>query len=122
MSTENNPKVTTIGATKKTRAIRELNDAFRTSMDGGQLTITSGVAALGAVAVHRLIQRVRTFDAFDEGNDPHGEHDFGSIEEGGEKYFWKIDYHCPLMEFGSEDPADPTKTRRVLTILRADEW
>jgi hypothetical protein len=26
-------------------------------------------------------------------NDPYGEHDFGSFELAGEKFFWKIDYY-----------------------------
>jgi uncharacterized protein DUF3768 len=33
-----------------------------------------------------------------------------------------IDYYDPTEEFGSQDPADPTKTVRVLTILLADEY
>ena len=59
---------------------------------------------------------------FSEDNDPHGEHDFGSFEVDGENYFFKLDYYSPDMEGGSEDPADPEKTTRVLTIMRADEY
>jgi len=33
--------------------------------------------------------KVRAFDAFTNDNDPHGEHDFGAIDEGGVRCFWK---------------------------------
>jgi hypothetical protein len=55
-------------------------------------------------------------------NDPHGEHDFGNFTLAGRKFFWKIDYYDAAMEFGSEDPADPSKTTRVLTIMLASEY
>ena len=59
---------------------------------------------------------------FTTDNDPHREHDFGSFEIEGETYFFKIDYYALDMDGGSEDPADPEKTTRVLTIMRADEY
>ena len=102
--------------------IRELNDAFRTTMTGGRVMMTAGVDALSNVHKTLLIERVRTFDSFSADNDPHGEHDFGSIDFLGRKFFFKIDYFDATMEFGSEDPADPAKTTRVLTIMLAEEY
>jgi Protein of unknown function (DUF3768) len=55
-------------------------------------------------------------------NDPHGEHDFGSFEYSGQTIFWKIDYYDMRLKWGSPDPADPAVTRRVLTILLAEEY
>ena len=52
----------------------------------------------------------------------YGEHDFGSFTLHGHKLFWKSDYYDTVCEFGSEDPADPAKTTRVLTIMLADEY
>ena len=62
------------------------------------------------------------FNTFTEANDPYSEHDFGAVEMDGERYFFKIDYYDLAMEMGSEAAADPSLTRRVLTILRADEY
>ncbi|RYF05979.1 MAG: DUF3768 domain-containing protein, partial [Oxalobacteraceae bacterium] len=35
--------------------------------------------------------------------------------------YWKIDYYNHDVTAGSEDPADPFKTTRILTIMRVDE-
>lgn len=106
----------------KTETIRQLNDRFRRALRGGRVVITSGVQALGPHRLLGLLTRVRAYCTFDEGNDPYGEHDFGSFVEGGQKFFWKIDYYDLKLEYGSEDPADPAKTVRVLTIMLADEY
>ena len=104
--------------------IRDLNDAFRKTLDPalGRVMLTAGVNALPSDVSAMAIRKVATFDAFDTGNDPHEEHDFGSFELAGDKFFWKIDYYDSTLESGSEDPADPTKTTRVLTLMLAAEY
>jgi len=62
--------------------IRALNDAFRRSFVGGTVIVTAGFDSLSADRRHSVLTKVRAFDQFDEDNDPHGEHDFGLIEEG----------------------------------------
>jgi hypothetical protein len=84
--------------------------------------MTPGVRELPLEMHAVILEQVRTFDAFDGENDPHGEHDFGSFDVGGVTYFFKVDYYASDMDGGSEDPADPQKTTRVLTIIRADEY
>ncbi len=94
--------------------IRDLNDAFRRAFVGGAVLITAGVEALPSHQRHAILAKVRAFDAFSEHNDPHCEHDFGSIDEAGVRCFWKIDYYDRKTEFGSPDPADPAVTTRVM--------
>jgi hypothetical protein len=99
-----------------------LNDGLRRTFARGKVVMTAGVAALPEEMLVRVLERVRHFDEFTKDNDPHGEHDFGSFDVAGVTYFFKVDYYSPDMEGGSEDPADPEKTTRVLTIMRADEY
>jgi hypothetical protein len=117
--------------TAHTKRIAALNDAFRASLGAatlngrrlGNVTMTAGIAALPFDLQLAVMRRVRGFDAFTEDNDPYGEHDFGAFDQpGAGKIFWKIDYYAPGMQRGSEDPADPKQTVRVLTILLADEY
>jgi Protein of unknown function (DUF3768) len=109
-----------LGGTMNKIAI--LNDAFRRTFLGGRVMVTPAVRALPLDKNAALLEAVRTFSTFDQDNDPRGEHDFGSIELEGETYFFKVDYYDKACESGTEDPADPEKTTRVLTIMRADEY
>ncbi|MEM6342661.1 MAG: DUF3768 domain-containing protein [Bacteroidota bacterium] len=106
------------------RKIAELNDDYRLHrpLSGGKLVITRGVLSLGYKDAIQISEYVRTFDNFTKDNDPYGEHDFGSFIHKGQQIFWKIDYYDLNFEYGSEDPADETKTRRVLTIMLASEY
>jgi hypothetical protein len=106
-----------------------LNDAFRreplhvgSAIAHNKLVITRGVADHGNDFIDRAVKAVREFSLFTEQNDPYGEHDFGSFALDGITLYWKIDCYDLSLEWGSPDPADPAVTRRVLTILLADEY
>ena len=103
-------------------AIRELNDAFRKTFSGGKVVMTASVAELPDMVRANALLEVSRFDAFSPDNDPHDEHDFGSFNLVGRKFFWKIDCYDANMEFSSEDPADSKKTTRVLTLMLAEDY
>jgi len=100
--------------------IRELSDRFRRTFAGGIVTVTRGIAAREDAAA--IIEKVKTFEAFNADNDPYGEHDFGAFDHGGDKIFWKIDAYDANLRWGSPDPADPALTTRALTIMLAEEY
>ena len=112
----------TMSAASRSDRIRDLNDEFRTTLEGGRCLFTAGVSDLGIPFATAAISAVRAFEEFTSENDPYGEHDFGSFAVGEERLFWKIDYYDLSLEFGSNDPADPTQTKRVLTIMLAEEY
>lgn len=105
-----------------TARIRALNDALRQSLEGGRVVITAGVAALTQAEQAAVLDAVRAFDGFDAANDPHGEHDFGSLSVAGVQVFWKIDAYDRALAHASPDLADPAVTTRILTIMLAEEW
>ncbi len=108
--------------TSQTERIRELNDIFRTTWLTGKVVMTNGVRSLAEATQSRVVEAVQSFTAFTADNDPHGEHDFGAVTVDGCKVFWKIDYYDPTLQYGSEDPANPAVTKRVLTIMLAEEY
>ena len=114
--------MSSVAPRETTDRIRVLNDSFRSTFVGGQVVMTQGVDALPIDTKARVLSAVRSFTNFTKDNDPHNEHDFCSFEIDGESYFAKIDYYDLDVHYGSEDPSDSTKTTRVLTIMRADEY
>ncbi|MEP3948106.1 DUF3768 domain-containing protein [Ascidiaceihabitans sp.] len=107
--------------------IAQQNDAFRkgdTNIPGIRV-ITAGLDHLLKqldIPPEELAQVVTEFSDFTQDNDPHGEHDFGTFEFHDHRCFWKIDTYNTDYSMGSDDPADLSKTRRVLTIMLADEY
>ena len=126
-------------AREQTARIARLNDLARRAMGVACTAVaTVGFRSLSASDQSRVRELIETYDAFDEDNDPHGERDFGCVYQLGdgqwttecsrmcdgarERVFWKFDYYDRDLRFGSEDAANPAITRRVLTIMLADEY
>jgi len=104
-----------------TAAIAALNDACRAEPGSGWV-LTPGVQALSKADLAKAVAAVSAFSDFSEANDPHGERDFGAFEVEGERLFWKIDYYDLDLCMASPDPADPAVTKRVLTLMLAQEY
>ena len=118
------------------KRIADLNDRFRMQMMmplffeseivPGKVLLTAGISAMTAVDNLEILFKVRDFNDFTEDNylykGLHGERDFGAFDHNDKRIFWKIDYYAPDMMHGSEDPADPAQTMRVLTIMLANEY
>lgn len=112
-------------------SLAEQNDRFRSRLGVpvfgtdllGRFVFTRGIEALAPEVQIDIWFRVRDYDAFTEANDPNGEHDYGAFDhpQAG-KVVWKIDYYDLSFTQGSEDPCDFAKTRRVLTVMLAEEW
>lgn len=108
--------------TSTSARIAALNDVLRTSGRGGMTMLSAALAAKGPAFAVKAHQAVRAFDAFDDHNDPYGEHDCASLEVDGERIIWKIDCYAPDLQHGSDDPANPECTRRVMTIMLAADY
>lgn len=102
--------------------IRALNDIFRATFRGGKVLMTASVYELPDMVKAAALAQVACFKDFTVENDPHGEHDFGSFDLVNRKFFWKIDYYDKEEQYGSEDPADPARTTRVLTLMLAEDY
>ena len=111
--------------------IAKQNDTFRTSITAcpkspdippGKLVMTAGVAAQSDAFRAALIGALIAFDAFDADSDPYGLHEMGVLEIEGERVWFKFDLYDKNFEYGSEDPTDPKRTRRVLTLLFPSEY
>lgn len=122
----------------RSERIARLNDRARQAMGLACVAVaTEGFRSLPEAEQSRVRELVETYDAFMPDNDPYGERDFGAIYRDADgrwtttypaqgkptaKVFWKIDAYDRALSFGSEDPANPAVTRRVLTIMLASEY
>jgi hypothetical protein len=103
--------------------IARLNDELRVKGRGGQIVITGGVHELTGADVSGLLETLAAFSEFDADGDPHGERDFGLFDFASREVMFKIDYYSDTeLRWGSNDPANPDVTHRVLTLLLPEEY
>ena len=98
------------------------NDNFRKHLSQGTLVLTQGIRSITPDDIKEIITKVRTFDTFDENNDPYGERDFGAFDYNGKRIFWKIDNYDREFLYLSPDVSNPRLTNKVMTIMYAEEY
>lgn len=110
-------------ALPRAEQIARLNDTLRKTGEGGTIVVTQGVRHLTGFRPLTVMDALAAYDGFDSDNDPHAERDFGDLMLFGADLLWKIDYYDDAeRRFGSEDPANPAATCRVLTVMLATDW
>lgn len=119
--------MTALSEVERSSVIAALNDSLRTTFTGGLIMLTVSVTALSEEVRAEVLRRVREFDRFDENNDPWKEHDMGMFKIGHTDFMWKIDYRDRAAseageESAADDPANPQKTLRILTVMMGDDW
>lgn len=113
---------TTCTEVPRAEQIARLNDQLRKTGIGGTVMITQGVQRITGFDGAVLATALANYSDFDPDNDPHGERDFGMMTLWGHDLLWKLDYYDKELTFGSDDPANPDITHRVLTVLLSSEW
>jgi hypothetical protein len=100
--------------------VARFNDELRRYGRGGQGVVTRGV--LASLYLNDVLD-VKNYEFHGIGSEnPYGENDFGSVTVRGEKHFFKIGCYDPALKGHSPDKADLCVTRRVLRIMRAEEY
>jgi hypothetical protein len=93
--------------------IIELNDELRTTFRGGRVQMTRSVYDLEPRLRGRALYALGRYRRFDADS----EHDWGTFIFAGYSFEWRIEYRSAEGFGVSADPADPSKTFRVLTLF-----
>jgi len=111
---------------KRTQQIAKLNDQMRKNPHAyGQALISAGITVRGQVVVQEALAKIAAMkpSEFKKGNDPYGERDFHTFSLDDELAYFKIDYYAKGdLRAPSEDPSDPAKTTRIMTVAFMDEY
>ena len=108
--------------TERRATTARLNDHFRFTGENGWVFLSAGVAAQPVPVKDAIVHTIRHFDAFTPDNDPHGEHDFGTLTVNELRIIWEITYYKRDLGDADSDPADPVRTKRVMAIMLSEEY
>jgi len=106
------PSAAASDAAARRRTIIALNDQLRTTFKGGRVQMTRSFYELDDRLRGRALAVMARYNKFDCAS----EHDFGVFIFAGYSFEWHIEYRTANGEGVSPDPADATKTLRVLTL------
>ena len=98
--------------TRERARIIDLNDRLRTTFAGGRVQLHTGMHCLDPQICGRALYALSRCNRFT----PDDEHDAGYFTFAGFQFEWQIEYRSPEGRGRSIDPADPTRTLRVLTL------
>ena len=121
-----------------TAATADLNDKARNGqLDNARIVFTSHLmahlvrnatndlkrAAAKLLGQQQVMAKMRAA-TFHEDNDPHGGHDFGSLEHDDTKIFWKIDVYenDGTFQWGAAQPWDSETSYRIVTVMLASDY
>ncbi|QOT74534.1 DUF3768 domain-containing protein (plasmid) [Sphingobium fuliginis] len=109
--------------------IGELNDRARHGLDRTAkrvVTRTCLMTIAGSESdVALFVAQARIIQALRQWEPPVGdrsERDLGYFELDGHRLMFKCDYYAPGLEWGSENPADPDRTIRVITVMLPSDY
>lgn len=101
-------------------SIRNKNDFLRQNLvyltRYGELCLSQMVSRLSEEKRHELLKKVSDFSDFNEDNDPYKEHDFGAVEQDGERYFFKFEY------LSQDNNHFSQVGKRRLHVMKASEY
>ncbi|MFC0205325.1 DUF3768 domain-containing protein [Novosphingobium soli] len=111
----------------RTQTIARLNDRARLGLDRtATIVVTSTLLAYlsDGTAKSFVLARARTLQAARNCsfNEDSPERDFAAFEIDGIGCFLKVDCYDQDLQYGSEDPADASITRRVVTIMAREDY
>lgn len=107
---------------ESTEKIAALNDMLRQSQLTGQIALSPAIQLLSSDTRERILHGVKSYNAFAPQGNAQKERDFGAFVCGDHDIFWVIDCYDENSEFLSDDPADLTRTNRVLRVMLAEEY
>ncbi|MGB6231138.1 MAG: DUF3768 domain-containing protein [Litorimonas sp.] len=103
-----------------------LADLRRRTLQARYIATAALAADLDPKSMADLIDRVRSFDAFDVSLDPTGDRDFGALQFAGRTVYFAVTvFDAEALSAGSErrasDASDPSKTHHVVTLMTAHD-
>lgn len=104
------------------KRIQNLNDLLRIFHLNGEIVYSSGMSIFSNYDLCQIMRTISFYDDFNKDNNPYEEKDFGIINFKIYKIIWKIDYYDIEMKYHSPAPYDSSKTKRVMTVMLADEY